>query len=65
MLELLVEERAEDAKLVHIPENVINLEDALACVTQHPGVRDSVREAAPKQNTKSHQYHVKGKIYIK
>ena len=35
MFELLVKERSEDAKLVHIPENVINLQDAVACVTHY------------------------------
>ena len=35
LLESLVEERSEDAELNHTLENVLNLQDGLACVKQY------------------------------
>ena len=35
LLESIAEERSENADLVHKPENVLNLEDALVCVKQY------------------------------
>ena len=49
LLESLVKERPKDAELMRPPENVINLQDAPACVTLYEN----------QFKTKSHQYHVK------
>ena len=35
LLESIAEERSENTDLVHKPENVLNLEDALVCVKQY------------------------------